>query len=303
MSNNKHPAHRGTIFVEDATVMSHERFDADQYLLRLSSARCAEHAEPGSFAHLQCSKDLPMRRPLSIMRTNKQAGWVEYLYRNVGLGTHALAQRQVGESISVMGPIGKPFVASANKSRPLLIGGGVGIPPMFFLAEHLKQQHDLGVLSATPLVLMGSEVPYPFHTYASSHAISGLDGTANYGIGALEELGIASRLASLQHYEGCFQGYVTDLGRAYLRSLSQHELAEVEMFSCGPHPMLEACAKLAHEFSLDCQISLEEYMACAVGGCAGCVVEIQTADGPAMKRVCVDGPVFNAAHVYPEIYA
>ncbi len=301
--SNKHPAHRGSIFVEDATVISHQRFAADQYLLRLASARCAEYAEPGCFSHLQCSQNLPMRRPLSIMRTNKQQGWVEYLYRDVGLGTHALAQRKVGESISVMGPIGKPFIASANKRRPLLIGGGVGIPPMIFLAEQLKQQSALGMQGKTPLVLMGSEVPYPFATQPSSFAVAGLDNKTSHSIDLLEELGIASRLASLQSYEGCFQGYVTDLGRAYLAALSQQELAEVEIFSCGPHPMLAACAKLAQEFSLDCQISLEEYMACAVGGCAGCVVAIHTDAGPAMKRVCVDGPVFNAKQVYPEIYA
>ena len=298
--DNKHPSYRGSIAVEEATVLSHERFAADQYILRLASARCAERAEPGSFSHLQCSKDLPMRRPLSIMRTDKKAGWVEYLYRDVGLGTHALAQRKVGESISVMGPIGNPFSASADKSRPLLIGGGVGIPPMIFLAEQLKQRGALGVRGIAPLVLMGSEVPFPFDTHASSLKVKGLDEKISHSIHLLEELGVASRLASLQHYEGCFQGYVTDLGRAYLSALSQEELAEVEIFSCGPHPMLEACARLAQEFSLDCQVSLEEYMACAVGGCAGCVVEVQTDTGPAMKRVCVDGPIFKANQVFPE---
>ncbi|MBL4851231.1 MAG: dihydroorotate dehydrogenase electron transfer subunit [Gammaproteobacteria bacterium] len=301
--SNKHPAHRDSVFIEDATVISHERFDADQYILRLASERCAERAEPGCFSHLQCSQNLPMRRPLSIMRTDKQQGWVEYLYRDVGLGTHALAQRKVGESISVMGPIGQPFIASANKSRPLLIGGGVGIPPMIFLAEQLKQQNTPGGQDTTPLVLMGSEVPYPFATQPSSFTVAGLDNKTSHSINFLEKLGIASRLASLQNYEGCFQGYVTDLGRAYLAALSQQGLAEVEIFSCGPQPMLQACARLAEEFSLDCQVSLEEYMACAVGGCAGCVVAIHTDDGPAMKRVCVDGPVFNAKQVYPEIYA
>ena len=74
--------------------------------------------------------------------------------------------------------------------------------------------------------------------------------------------------------------------------------AQVEIFSCGPTPMLKAVAALAREFDLPCQVSLEEYMACAVGGCAGCVVEVQTPQGPAMKRVCVDGPVFDARTVF-----
>ena len=289
----KHPEYRGSIAVEDATVISHKRFDADQYILRLASPRCAERAEPGSFSHLQCGPDLPMRRPLSIMRTDKQAGWVEYLYRDVGLGTHHLAQRQAGETISTMGPIGKPFNSSDDKSTPLLIGGGVGIPPMIFLAEQLKAQ------GKSPLVLMGSEVPYPFDTEASKLDVAGLGGDTNYAIKLLEEMNVPSRLASLQDYEGCYKGYVTDLARAHLKALSAEELAQVEIFSCGPHPMLDACAKLSREFSLDCQVSLEEYMACAVGGCAGCVVEVQTESGPAMKRVCVDGPVFEADQVFP----
>ncbi len=72
-----------------------------------------------------------------------------------------------------------------------------------------------------------------------------------------------------------------------------------QVFACGPTPMLKAVAKLAREFDLPCQVALEEYMACGIGGCAGCTVLLQTPDGPAMKRVCVDGPVFDARQVYP----
>ena len=70
------------------------------------------------------------------------------------------------------------------------------------------------------------------------------------------------------------------------------------MFACGPTPMLEACARLARDYDLPAQVSLEEHMACAVGGCAGCTVLVETDSGPAMKRVCVDGPVFNACEVF-----
>ena len=73
----------------------------------------------------------------------------------------------------------------------------------------------------------------------------------------------------------------------------------MEIFACGPTPMLAAVARLAREFGLPCQVSLEEYMACAVGGCAGCAVQVETPEGPAMKRVCVDGPVFAAQAVFP----
>jgi dihydroorotate dehydrogenase electron transfer subunit len=114
----------------------------------------------------------------------------------------------------------------------------------------------------------------------------------------LEEWGVATRLASLADIGGSYRGYVTELAREWLTSLSPAELAEVEIFSCGPTPMLKAVAALAREFSLPCQVSLEEFMACAVGGCAGCAVEVATDEGPVMKRVCVDGPVFDGYRVF-----
>jgi len=114
----------------------------------------------------------------------------------------------------------------------------------------------------------------------------------------LEEWNIACGLTSLQGFKDIYKGYVTDLAKEYLDTLSKEDLSQVEVFSCGPQPMLEAVAKLARDYNLPCQVSLEEYMACAVGGCAGCVVEVKTDDGPAMRRVCVDGPVFDAQSVF-----
>ena len=114
----------------------------------------------------------------------------------------------------------------------------------------------------------------------------------------LEDWGIPSRLASLQGYPGCHPGYVTDLARRWLDGLSDEERAEVGVYACGPHPMLEAVVGLARDYGLPVQVSLEEFMACAVGGCAGCVVEVSTPSGPAMKRVCVDGPVFDGYTVF-----
>jgi len=115
----------------------------------------------------------------------------------------------------------------------------------------------------------------------------------------LDEWSVPSRLATQSGFSGCFDGYVTDLARTWLASRSREQLAECEIFACGPTPMLAATARLAREFALPCQVALEEFMACAVGGCAGCVVAVHTALGTAMKRVCVDGPVFDAAAVFP----
>ena len=287
------PPHRDTIFVESATVLSHDEHDGDQYILRVRAPRCAAHAEPGSFAHLQCDPQLPMRRPLSIMRVDRSAGWVEFLYRAVGAGTELLSRYKVNESISLIGPIGRCFAPSREKSRPLLIGGGVGIPPMVFLAESLRTRQD-----KKPLVLMGSETPFPFPLQQSALRVDGIAADVSAAMPLLETWQIPSRLTSLQDFAGCFQGYVTELAAIWLDTLTPEQRGEVEIFACGPHPMLEATASLARQFDVPCQVSLEEFMACAVGGCAGCVVPVQTSSGPAMKRVCVDGPVFDAAAVF-----
>lgn len=285
--------HRHTIAVEDAEVLSQRAYPGDQYVLRLAAPRCAARARPGSFVHLTCDPLLPMRRPLSILRASPAQGWIDLLYKAVGHGTALLARRRPGEHLSVLGPIGRPFAPHLERPRALLIGGGVGIPPMVFLAETMK---DAGAWQ--PLVLMGSEVPFPFTTRPSEIVIPGMPAGVIASMPLLEDWGVACRLASQQDFPGCHQGYVTELARAWLDTLDSDVRGQVEVFACGPHPMLEAVAGLARDYGLPCQVSLEEFMACAVGGCAGCVVEVQTATGAAMQRVCVDGPVFDAAAVF-----
>lgn len=285
--------HRGQIFLEDAEILSHEPHPGAQYQLRLHAPQCASHARPGSFVHLQCAPLLPLRRPLSILRVSPQQGWVELLYKVVGTGTQLLANRSAGERISLLGPIGQPFVPHGERPRPLLIGGGVGMPPMIFLADMLRSQRPY-----RPLVILGSEVPFPFPVVPSQFLLPGVPAGVIGAMPLLEDWGIPSRLASLRGYPGCFEGYVTELARTWLDTLGHEEIQQVELFACGPHPMLEAVARLARAFALPCQVSLEELMACGVGGCAGCVVEVSTPKGPAMKRVCVDGPVFDARQVF-----
>lgn len=288
------PAHRGTIFLEDAAVLDHRAFAGNQYVMRLAAPRCAAAATPGSFIHLTCGPDLPMRRPLSIMRTNRTEGWIEVLYKVVGHGLAELALRAPGETLSCLGPIGCGFTADAARPRRLLVGGGVGIPPMVFFAEWLAAARS----GLPPLVLMGSELPFPFELVDSRLAAAGLPAGATAAMPLLENLGVPSRLASLSGFPGCHHGYVTELAEAWLGSLAAGEIREAEIFSCGPHAMLVTVAALARRHGVRCQVSLEENMACGVGGCAGCTVMVQMPDGPAMKRVCVDGPVFDAATVF-----
>ncbi|SMM99750.1 Dihydroorotate dehydrogenase electron transfer subunit [uncultured Candidatus Thioglobus sp.] len=280
---------RNSIQVLDCQILAHYQFDAEQYILTLVSAEIAQKTQPGQFVHLTVSEALPMRRPISIMSVNKEDGTFDLLYKVVGEGTRQLAERKIGEIVSVIGPIGNGFKMT-DKKLPLLIGGGVGMPPMIAIAQQIKNsEYD-------PFVILGSEVPFPFTPELSK--IGNPCPKASHTMPLLEDWGVACRLASLQGYEGVFKGYVTDLARTYLDTLSSAELAQIEVYSCGPHPMLVAVAKLAQEYNLPCQVSLEETMACAVGGCAGCVVEVQTDNGVAMKRVCVDGPVFDAKTVF-----
>jgi len=291
-----HKPHRGSIFLEDAEILSHEHFPGEQHVLRLKAPKCAAKALPGSFIHLSCDAALPMRRPMSLMRVSPQDGWIECLYKAVGEGSRLLASRQRGEVLSCLGPIGKPFVLHPEKPRPLLLGGGVGIPPMVFIADALRADKRA---KWQPLVLMGSEVPFPFKTRPSTILVPGMPEGVIGCMPLMEDWGFPSRLASKQGYAGCFDGYITDLARAWLKTLDKKALSEVEIFACGPTPMLKAAALLAQEFGIPSQVSLEEFMACAVGGCAGCTVEVKTPEGPAMKRVCVDGPVFDGATVFP----
>ena len=282
---------RGTIFVEPGEVLSHETWPGDQYILRIRAPKCAAAARPGSFIHISCDEELPMRRPLSIMRAADD--WIEVLYKIVGEGLHLLARKRRGDTVSLMGPIGQPFALHEEHSRPLLIGGGVGIPPMVCLADALRKQPG----AWTPLAILGSEIPFPFDLEPSSLDVNGIDETVRSTMPLLEHWGIAARLTSLQGYEGCHRGYVTDLAERWLQGLDADSLRQIEIFACGPTPMLKAVAEHAARYDLPCQVSLEEFMACAVGGCAGCTVRINTPEGPAMKRVCVDGPVFDAATV------
>jgi dihydroorotate dehydrogenase electron transfer subunit len=291
-----HPAHRGSILLEDAEVIGHEAWPGRQYVLTLRAPRIAARATAGCFVHLTCDEHLPMRRPLSVQRADAAAGTVEILYKVVGEGLARLSSAVPGDRLSCMGPIGHGFEPDAERPLALLIGGGVGMPPMMFLAETMLSRARDGF---RPLVLLGSEIPFPFRPRPSTIVVPGMPDAAIAAHPLLEDWGVASRLASLAGFAGCHPGYVTDLAAEWLSSLDQATIARVSMYACGPTPMLAATARVALRFEVPCQVSLEEFMACAVGGCAGCAVEVTTPSGRAMKRVCVDGPVFDSRAVFP----
>lgn len=286
---------RNSLYLEQAKVLEHTALMGEQYHLRLQVPLIASVAKPGNFVHIKCAVDLPMRRPMSIMRINRNEASMDILYKVHGLGTQRLSQCVVGDILDMIGPIGKPFKLSAYRRYPLLIAGGIGLPPMIFLAEHMKMSNQV----CQPLVIIGSERAFPFTRKPSQIMVDGIPVGIIAAMPLLEDWGIASRLTSLKGYSGCYDGYVTDLAHCWLDSLHKDILAQVEIFSCGPTAMLKAISKLAQDYQLPCQIALEEYMACGVGGCAGCTVLVENEQGKSMQRVCVDGPVFEANSIFP----
>ncbi len=286
-------AHRGTIALEDGRLLDRQAFPGEQYILRIEAPKCAAQAQPGAVVQLTCDPDFPMLRPLSSLRAEPAAGGIEVLFKVVGTGLAALAARTVGDTLSVLGPIGHGFAPHPGRPLTLLIGGGVGIPPVVFLAERLAARSDA---RWQPLVLMGSEIPFPFATRPSTILVPGMPEGVIASMPYLESRGVPSRLASQSGFPGCYDGFVTALADEWLESLPEARFAGLEIFACGPTPLL--AATLAKSWGLPCQVALEEFLACGVGGCAGCAVRVETDAGPAMKRVCVDGPVFDAYAVF-----
>nr|VFK58667.1 MAG: dihydroorotate oxidase B, electron transfer subunit [Candidatus Kentron sp. TUN]VFK67407.1 MAG: dihydroorotate oxidase B, electron transfer subunit [Candidatus Kentron sp. TUN] len=284
---------RATLFVEEVEILSRDVFKDEQILLRFAAPRIAAVALPGTFLHVRCDPSLPMRRPFSLMDADPDSGQLTILFKVVGKGTRLLAAKNVGDVINIIGPVGVPFQPHEDRPRALLLGGGLGIPPVIFLAGQLGIQP-----SFKPLLLMGSEIPFPFNIRPSQILVPGMPDDVIGAMSLMERWGIPSRLASRQGYPGCFDGFITDLARSWLTAQPSSKREEIALYACGPSAMLRATADLAYEYDLPCQVCLEEFMACGIGACAGCVVPVTTASGSAMKRVCVDGPVFDAREVF-----
>jgi dihydroorotate dehydrogenase electron transfer subunit len=279
---------RNTIFEESAEILANVHHPGDQFVIRVRAPKTAAAAKPGQFVHLRVSDERPMRRPISIMLADPGKGTVDLLIKVIGEGTRLLRERKTGESIQMLGPIGRPFDLSDTSKRYILIGGGVGIPPMIFCSMSL-----LG--KAPAVVFAGSEIEFPFALKPSTAILPGVGGNTILGIASLEERGIASRLASNAGLYGCYEGHVPDLARDYLMALSEEERERCVLLSCGPHPMLHAVAKVGRELNIPAYLSLEEHMACGIGGCAGCVVKTIEDGEEKYRRVCVDGPVFESS--------
>jgi dihydroorotate dehydrogenase electron transfer subunit len=285
--------HRGTIHCIDARVIDQQAWPDKQFIIRLHAPACARSAKPGTFVHIRCNPDIPMRRPLSIMRASAGEGWIEVLYKVVGHGLTALSRAEPGDLVNLLGPVGRGFRPDPARPQAVLIGGGVGIPPLVFLAA------TLAPLPAA-VAFLGSESPFPFAATTAQLPLPGTPASASACMPQLEALGIASRLASKAGLPGSYPGYVTDLARSWLATRSAADLSAMTIYACGPTPMLRAVKELAASFELPSQLCVEEFMACAVGGCAGCVTPVMVDGQRQMKRVCVDGPVFDGAALFSD---
>lgn len=259
---------------EQARLLSNREVAADFYLARLNAPYIAARIEPGQFVNIEVGAgvDPLLRIPLSVSGVEREAGIIEVLYEEVGPKTRVLSQVGPDAVLPTLGPLGKGFVPPPEDTRVVLVGGGIGVPPLLYWGLELRQQTHQTAL------LVGART-------ADKHLPSNL----------LAPVADAVRLAtddgSLGH-----AGLVTDL--------LQQELAEkgpCAVYCCGPHAMMEAVAAICIEAQVPCQVSLEEYMACGIGICVGCAVELATAKGDTdygrYARVCVDGPAFDARQI------
>ena len=234
----------------------------DIYSMWLNSPDIAKTAVPGQFISLYCndgSRILP--RPISICEIDKEQGRVRLVYRIAGKGTKEFARLKEGDTIDVMGPLGNGFTLEGKKA--ILIGGGIGIPPMLELAKQLNCEKQI-VLGYRDITFLDKEF-------------------APYG---------AVFIATEDGSRGT-RGNVIDAIRA------NHLEADI-IFACGPTPMLRGIKAYAQENGIKAQISMEERMACGVGACLGCVCKTTEVDhhtNVKNKRICKDGPVFYAEEV------
>jgi len=260
------------MFNERGEIRSNVMVAPDIFEMAAHLPKIAGLAEPGQFVHVRTSPadasplDPLLRRPFSVYRADLEGGVLSVLYDVVGRGTKMLSQRRPGETIDVLGPVGHGFSIPEGLKSALLVAGGMGVAPLVFLGHRLS---DSGVRS---VALIGAR---------TKERILGKD--------ELAALGVEVCFATDDGSAG-YAGPVTDL-------LAEHlERSAAEgVFAVGPEPMLRKVAELTWSRKIPCQVSLESRMACGVGACLGCVVHVRSSDDvPQYKRVCVDGPVFDA---------
>ncbi len=236
------------------------------YSMWLQTKEIAAHAVPGQFVSLYCrdgSRLLP--RPISICEIDQEMKQLRLVYRVAGKGTEEFAGMQVGDSLTVLGPLGNgfPLERMKEKKTALLIGGGIGVPPIVELAKQLEGEKKI-IVGYRDELFLKDELEKCGDLYVATE--DGSAGTKGNVMDAIRE----------QKIEG-------DI-----------------IYACGPAPMLRALKAYALEKDIECWISMEERMACGIGACLACVCQSTEVDGHSHvhnKRVCKEGPVFLATEV------
>ena len=231
--------------------------------MTLKAEEIAKEAKAGQFISVYLnnkSKILP--RPISICGIDKEAGTLRIIYRTVGDGTKELSDYKEGEMVKILGPLGNGFTQKDKKA--ILIGGGIGIPPMLELMKQLDCDKTavLGYRDSDMFLKDEFEAVCDVKV-ATEDGSQGAKGTV---IDAIEKYGVEGKV----------------------------------IYACGPMPMLKALAVYAEEHGMEAQISLEERMACGIGACLGCICKTKEKDHHTNvnnTRICKDGPVFDAKEV------
>ncbi|MBP2650672.1 MAG: Dihydroorotate dehydrogenase electron transfer subunit [Firmicutes bacterium] len=247
-----------------AEVLAHKLIGPEVCELTLKASGLVQMARPGQFVHVRVADTIVplLRRPISIADANAAAGTLTLIYRIVGHGTELLAQTLPGSRLDLMGPLGNGFVLEAE--RPLLVGGGIGLAPLVYLAK---------ALCTSPItIVMGGRNKNEMYWQDIFQSIC-------------QNIHITTDDGSMGR-----QGFTVDVIDDILTGDSFDMV-----YACGPRPMLEGVARLAKERNVRCQVSLEDHMACGVGACLSCTCA--ATDGK-RRKVCTDGPVFWAEEVF-----
>lgn len=265
------------MFRQKCLVVKNEKTAPGHFTLTLRSPRISKNAKPGQFVQIQCAADscdplLP--RPFSFLTAGPSDFSV--LYQVVGKGTELLAHKKKGDEVWVVGPLGNGFstgMRDGGRGMSVLVGGGVGIPPLFYLAQELiKIRRD------------------NIHVFLGARDKSLILCERDF-----KKLGVHLHLATDNGSKGK-KGYITDLLNDFLHSsLSTHPSSQI--YTCGPTPMLKAVSRLASKYKVSCEVSVEEPMACGFGACLGCAIEVEKNGNKRFAIACCEGPVFKAEEI------
>ena len=254
-----------------AIVLSQDNIAADIFSIRLGCGAIATEAKCGQFLSLYCrDKSRILPRPISICDVDRERGIIRLVYRRAGAGTEEFSHALPGDIMDVLGPLGNGYpVHSAAGKRIWLMGGGIGIPPLLLLAKELSSASE---------------------GEGSIHAILGYRDVLFLNRDFASIPGVRVHIATEDGSSGA-KGTVFD-------ALPGEEADAI--FACGPTPMLRAVRTYAMEKEIPCWLSLEQRMACGVGACLACVCassDIDSHSNVKNKRVCAEGPVFEARKI------